>query len=335
MPTSKDVAALAGVSQSTVSYVMSGKRSISEKTRVRVQAAIDELTYHPNAGARALAGSRTNVLSLVVKFSQATDAAGLLPFVETITTQARVHDYDVVLVTADEGSAGLLRLAGRRICDAVILMDVREIDERVAVAARLPVPAVLIGSPEDVLGLDAVDTDMTAAGALAVGELVSTGHDRIVVIGESPEVNGAGYPFVRAFEDGARSSAERGGVPLQVVHPAQSGWGGLEAVADLILDVAQGRLGVITRTPQVTGWLLQLMAQRGLVPGVHLSLVALCTDESAISFGVHVTNVSPEPHEVSRRAVEAVLARIEGQPASGSVRLVQPRLTRRATTLPR
>ncbi|MEU4601960.1 LacI family DNA-binding transcriptional regulator [Kribbella sp. NPDC023972] len=68
LPTSKDVAALAGVSQSTVSYVLSGKRPISAETRQRVEDAIAELTYQPNAGARALRGRRTNVVALVVRF---------------------------------------------------------------------------------------------------------------------------------------------------------------------------------------------------------------------------------------------------------------------------
>ena len=66
--TSKDVARIAGVSQSTVSYVMSGKRPISERTRQRVLAAMEQLTYEPNAGARALASQRTRVIGLVVPF---------------------------------------------------------------------------------------------------------------------------------------------------------------------------------------------------------------------------------------------------------------------------
>ncbi|MFD0516556.1 LacI family DNA-binding transcriptional regulator [Paractinoplanes durhamensis] len=66
--TSKDVARMAGVSQSTVSYVMTGKRSISEKTRQKVLAAMEQLTYEPHAGARSLAGRRTQVIGLVVPF---------------------------------------------------------------------------------------------------------------------------------------------------------------------------------------------------------------------------------------------------------------------------
>ena len=61
-----DVARHADVSPSTVSYVLSGKRTISEQTRRRVLASIATLGYHPHAGARALASSRSNVIALVV-----------------------------------------------------------------------------------------------------------------------------------------------------------------------------------------------------------------------------------------------------------------------------
>ncbi|CAM5743708.1 LacI family DNA-binding transcriptional regulator [Streptomyces hirsutus] len=56
----------AGVSASTVSYVLSGKRSISTNNRQRVEESIRELGYHPNAGARALASSRSNIIALMI-----------------------------------------------------------------------------------------------------------------------------------------------------------------------------------------------------------------------------------------------------------------------------
>src|SRR6185312_5201668 len=49
-----EIAERAGVSRSTVSYALSGKRPVSEETRVRIQRVIDELGYRPNAAARAL-----------------------------------------------------------------------------------------------------------------------------------------------------------------------------------------------------------------------------------------------------------------------------------------
>ena len=61
------------------------------------------------------------------------------------------HDHDVLLVTADEGSAGLQRLAQRSLCDGLVLMDIEARDERVPVAASLSVPVILIGVPGNCL----------------------------------------------------------------------------------------------------------------------------------------------------------------------------------------
>ena len=61
-----EVARHAGVAVSTVSYVLSGKRTISGDTRRRVLDSIKTLGYHPNAGARALASKRSNVIALVL-----------------------------------------------------------------------------------------------------------------------------------------------------------------------------------------------------------------------------------------------------------------------------
>jgi len=58
-----DVAKLAGVSRSTVSYVLSGARSISPETRQRVEQAIAELQYRPHAGARSIRSGRNGVIA--------------------------------------------------------------------------------------------------------------------------------------------------------------------------------------------------------------------------------------------------------------------------------
>ena len=66
MATLADVARHAGVAASTVSYVLSGKRPVSEETRERVARSIQLLGYQPHAGARALASAKSNVLGLVM-----------------------------------------------------------------------------------------------------------------------------------------------------------------------------------------------------------------------------------------------------------------------------
>ncbi|HZU92584.1 MAG TPA: LacI family DNA-binding transcriptional regulator [Microbacterium sp.] len=333
MATASDVARLAGVSQSTVSYVMSGTRSISPATRARVEAAMRELSYHPNAGARALAGRRTNVIGLVASLPGTNDVAALIPFVETISTFCRDRDYDVVLVTADEGPAGLERLAGRAIVDAIVLMDIRRDDERVATARELSVPVVLIGIPSDPNGLDCVDHDVPASGTLAVQELIAAGCTRVLLVGDDPATRTKGFGFVTAFGDSVRQASRDHAISFDEYLPHADGWPGFSDLGDR-LDPSGGRLGIVARTPQAIDITMQTLQLRGLAPGTDVAMVGGCTDDTAEGFRYPVTNVSPEPQAVSELAMKTLFGRLAGDDSERRVQLVSPRLTRRATTAP-
>ena len=341
--TSKDVARIAGVSQSTVSYVMSGKRPISEETRQRVLAAIEELTYQPNAGARALAGRRTNVVGLVVPFGTGADMAGLLPFIETIASSARAHDHDVLLVTSDEGSAGLRRLAGRALCDAIVLMDLQATDERVPVAASLRVPVVLVGVPDDPQGLHCVDIDFALAARLAVEELAQTGHDCVTLIGYSAAMVERRLNYMARFIDSAEETARRLGIDCVLLSPVEPGRAGAACAVQRLLRQAPparqdppARHGLVVPHTEVMRPLLHALAAAGLVPGQDISVIGLSTDSDAEESEPPLTNVSLEPRDVSRRAMETLfwLVGHEGGTSPPQVALVPPRLTRRSTVMP-
>ena len=80
MATIEDVAKAAGVSRSTVSYALSGKRTISLETRRRIDDAIKSLNFTPNAGARALKTSQTMVLGLLLQFHEDEFAPAMLQY---------------------------------------------------------------------------------------------------------------------------------------------------------------------------------------------------------------------------------------------------------------
>src|SRR3954463_11901217 len=202
MSTINDVARAAGVSPSTVSYVLSGRRPISAQTRARVQAAINELGFHPHAGARALASSKTNVLALVVPLRVDVNVPVIMQFATAVVTAARAHNHDVLLLTKDEGTAGLERVANSTMVDALIVMDVERDDVRIPALRRLKQPSVLIGLPTDPAGIVCVDLDFAAAAHEALRHLAWHGHRRIALVGPSPAVYRRGTSYADRFLTG-------------------------------------------------------------------------------------------------------------------------------------
>ena len=117
-----DVAQAAGVSISTVSYVMSGKRSISQETRDRVELAIASLGFSPHAGARSLASRSTNVIGLQAPLRSGVDVHVIMQIVTGIVTQARKRGYDILLLTSDDSKA-LERAVRGSMVDALVVME--------------------------------------------------------------------------------------------------------------------------------------------------------------------------------------------------------------------
>ena len=116
----KDVAARAGVSISTVSYVVSGKRRIGAETQARVRAAALELGYRLVIDATKPASARgTHVLAVSSPLRPYTDVANYAAFFFALAAAKR-HGYDILLLmheAGDQGTAPCVRLwhGGRRL----------------------------------------------------------------------------------------------------------------------------------------------------------------------------------------------------------------------------
>lgn len=206
MPTSQDVAKRAGVSQSTVSYALTGTRPISEKTRQRIEAAIEELGYHPNSGARTLRSRRSGVIGLMVP-GQHTSDGGPMPFINVISQQARTFDLDVLLVTSDEGAAGIRRVVGTGLCDALILMEIDRQDERLEAVHDSGLPCVSIGKPDIVPGASVVDLDFERLGHMVVERTRDDGFERLLLYGQLDQKRHRNdvSRFLRGIDEAVRS----------------------------------------------------------------------------------------------------------------------------------
>jgi DNA-binding LacI/PurR family transcriptional regulator len=330
MATLADVARHAGVAASTVSYVLSGKRSVSEETRERVQRAIQVLNYHPHAGARALASSRSNVLGLIVPLRSDTYVPVMMEIAIGVVAAARGYGYDVLLLTNDEGSAGIRRVTSSARADAVILTDVGMEDDRIATIQQTGVDAVLIGVPADPSGLDCVDLDFAAAGRLCVEHLAGLGHHTVAFIGESDGVYRRNIGFaertLRGIQEGARA---RG---LDLVHrPCEGSYEAAAGTLGRILEERPHTTGLIVQNEVIIPPLMSLLRTSGRAVPEDVSIVALCPDHVAEQTAPRLTSVSIPATELGTRAVELLIRRMTVDDAA-EVQLIPPSLTVRGSS---
>jgi len=319
-----EVAKAAGVSISTVSYALSGKRTISAETRRRIELAVRELDYRPNAGARMLAGRRTNIFALTEPFRADTHAPAHMSFVLATSIAARRYDYDVLLLTDEEATAGMRRVASSGLADAVLVLDVAPDDERVALARRLDIPSVFIGVPDDHEGLVCVDLDFEAAAALAVDRLVAAGHRTIGLVGHPPGayLRSNFPPRVRAgFE---RRAAELG-LEFHVELPEAGGPRGATVRTAVGALLEQGVTGFVLHCDDATHLaVLDELAARGLaVPG-DVAVVSVGATFDTTSFQPPLDVVPLIPRASCELAVDLAMQSMTDSPPAAGVRLIAP-----------
>jgi LacI family transcriptional regulator len=183
-PTSADVASRAGVSRTTVSFVLNERdASIPETTRRRVLDAARELGYHPDHSARGLAGGRSQTLALVLRQSaeQVAGDALLADVLRGLATAARSASHRVLVesLAPGESTYGEIVRSGR--ADGVVvsgpLFDDPELADLVADGFPIVIQGHVPGSPAP-----SVDVDNTASARLAVDHLLELGHRRIACI---------------------------------------------------------------------------------------------------------------------------------------------------------
>ncbi|WP_326777971.1 LacI family DNA-binding transcriptional regulator [Streptomyces sp. NBC_01445] len=326
MVTLAEVARHAGVSASTVSYVLSGKRSISAATRERVENSVRKLGYHPNAGARALASSRSNIIALMVPLRTDMYVPVMMEIAMAVATAARTHGYDILLLTGEEGAEAVRRIEGSALADAMIVMDVELDDERLPLLRAANRPAVLIGLPSDTAGLNCVDLDFAAAGAVCAEHLAGLGHREIAVIGEAAAVYERHTGFAERTLTGLRArSAELG---LRLLHrPCEGSYASVSATLSRVFDERPGTTAFVVQNEAATDPLLALLRQSGRAVPEDVSVVAVCPEQVAAHASVPLTSVAVPAQEMGRRAVEQVIAKIEGRGSDEEVVLLAPELT--------
>ncbi|NJA57420.1 LacI family transcriptional regulator [Streptomyces sp. NEAU-H3] len=306
-----EIARRAGVSRSTVSYVLSGKRQVSEAIRERVMRVVEESGYRPSATARALAHGSTRTFGLVIPPTSEHLVVEQLRFVGAVAEAAAAHDHDVLLSPSGEAHESAFdRMVGERRVDGVIVMETMLHDSRVARLIDEGLPFVTIGRTGAEEAHSWVDLDYAGLVTEAVTRLAALGHERIALINRPQRLldreYGPAFRALDAFEKAVVAHDLRG----TAVCAEDEEEPGAEVTRRLLGALVSPPTAIVTVNERaLDGVVAALRSARVVVPR-DLSLLAVTSEEHARAHEPQIGGADVPTTEMGRNAVEALLRRV-------------------------
>jgi DNA-binding LacI/PurR family transcriptional regulator len=324
-PRLEDVAADAGVSTASVSLVLRGVAGPSARTRERVLEAASRLGYRADRAASLLARRRTHLLGVPVTLrvvfrgelaEEVQIAADELGYTVALSAITPVHDEDRVVET-------LLDLR----CEALVLLS-PELSPAALEALGARTPLVVVGRHVPPVGFDVVRVADADGMRQAVDHVVGLGHRTVV------HVDGGSAPMAAD-----RRAGFQAGLAAHGLGPGRVLAGGSDEEAGA--RAARGLLGgpelptaVVAANDRSAIGLIDVFIRAGVrVPG-DVSVVGYDDGELARLAHIDLTTVSQEAGQQARRAVGAVLERLDGGRTQAVELVLPPRLVVRGTTGP-
>ena len=305
------IAQQAGVSRSTVSYVLSGKRQIGEATRARVMAIIDQANYRPSATARALSNGSTRTLALAVPRLHHHLSIEIMHFVGAIAEAAAEDGFDTLLSPSGGGErqAALERLVMERRVDGIILMETLIFDPRVEMLMAQDFPFITIGRAGHDTEHDWVDTNYEGLVREAVERLTAQGHQHIALVNRPQEMLDKGYCLSVNAKAGFDAACADLGVHGVMACCEEEDDAGEQCLQQILADDSKVT-GIISVNDRSLPSLMDALAARGRVVPEDMSVIAVAPPRVAARTSPPVTAADVPAAPLAATAVQTLLARI-------------------------
>lgn len=330
MATIKDVARRAGVAPSTVSYALSGKRSISARAHRRIDKAIAELNFTPSALGRQLAHGRSNTIGLIFPVREADLEDETLEFLPGVANLLHEHSYNLSIFTRQMTPTHLLNLYRNNTVDGLIVMQINRKDARVELLRDKGLPLVLIGQCDDTHGLSWVDYDAANAVYLLFEYLHSLGHRRIGYLDHVPMVHREQFGYAWLVRQGFRRATKQFSPAIVSESTTDTIDGGYAATRALLKrDPNLTAIVTLSRYPPIGA--LRALADHGRHVPDDCSVIGITSSTLARMSTQQLTSADIPLNEMVRVGAELLLRQLAGDAAPQSVLLPAQLVVREST----
>lgn len=334
-PTSFDLAALAGVSQPTVSRALSGNRSVSAETRARVLAAAEKLHYKVDKNASGLRRKHSRTLALLF-FEEGGEGALLNPFyLSMLGPMVRCcarRGYDLLISTQQLSSDWHLDYEDSRKADGIILLgygDYLVYRPRLEALVERGAHFVRWGEGSEAELGATIGSDNRQGGFDATDHLLGIGRRSIAFLGSAtsafPEFLDRWRGYCRALQAAGIEPDERLRVDAE---PSESSGGA--AVAELVRRNV--RFDAIFAASDMTAiGAMHALQKLGLAIPADVAVVGFDDIDAASLATPRLTTVAQDPRQAAEALIEALIEAVEA--GSTSSRLLPVRLEVRESSV--
>ena len=327
----RDVAKMAGVSVSTVSYAFSGKRPISATTYHRIMDAVKKLGYTPNAGARMLRAEHKHIVAISAPLRLGQNRTAYADYFIEFARQEHSRGYDSLLLTAENGVEDIRRVTLGNLAEGVVLLDIVKDDSRTAQASTYTRPCVAIGLPRHHEDCACIDLDFEKMGRITIENMVQADRRRLIFL-KGPDADyrrRSGYRLILLAslrKWAARYNAE--------FHEISSGAANQTHYANQILKAiaAHKANGLISEIrPVVLDTVLGRMAEGGLTVPDDIAVMSCAAGTPSETLkALHISEMPLTPDTLCSAASDMLTKAIEGnRDIAGQVKLQDPPLIQR------
>ncbi len=323
MTTIKEIAKIAGVSRSTVSRVINNDPNVSEETRAKVQAIIDEMDYEPNPVARSLISGKTRVLGLVIPmaFSSLFTDPFFSLLSQGISSTCTANNYTLMLwlIEPDYEKRTNNKILNNRLIDGIIVASNMIDDPLIEGLISRKMPLVIIGrnnAPE----VNSVDADNIHGSAMAVNHLVSIGRRNLATI--TGDMNRySGHDRLSGFKRGLQENdlpiaeekiafgdfTEKGGYLQAKLLLSRTEFDGIFVASDLMAFGA-----------------IRAIREAGLEVPDDIALVSFDDIPAAARYQPPLTTVRQPIHQMGSIAAQTLIDQLESSEAAKPRRIILP-----------
>lgn len=310
----KDVAEYVGVSPAVVSYVLNGSHPVSDKTRAKVLEAVRVLGYRPNSVARSLAIAKTSTIGLLLPDSSNSYFAELSSAIENAAFE---RGFTVLLGNGaddDNREKNYLRTFVDRQVDGIICTsDVLEQSFNDLSISK--VPMVATDKRSDGFNFPSVFVDNKLGAQMATDHLVFHGRKKIACISGGEEISSANDRV-----SGWRESLSAAGInptPSLIERAPFTSEGGNQSIKTLLKRVPDVDAIFVASDLQAVG-AIRALVDAGLEVGKDISIVGFDGVQLGNYTTPRLTTVAQPITQIAARAVELLIALIEGNPDTDS-----------------